>query len=637
MTERDDHQLLAEFARANSEPAFATLVTRHVGLVYSVALRSTGNAHAAEEISQAVFIILARKADKMPRHAVLSGWLYQTTRLTAANYLRGEIRRHHREQEAYMQSTLNEPESDANQVWHQVAPLLDGALDKLGTKDRDALALRFFENKSMAEVGTALGASEDAAKMRVNRALEKLRKLFTKRGVMFSATLITSVVAANSVQAAPVGLAKTISAVAITKGAAAGGSTLALVKGALKIMAWTKAKMAIVVGVAILAGGTTTIAVSKGVTRMNSVLTQHLEDGSTLVLNRISFGDRHDFSSRGRTNTWSWPGHDELVLEFRLTGKNSENHPLVNSTFFRQFRCILRGEHGIEYVEEFLPNQFRKDAGGFYGYMQTSIFPRASRWLWVQVEKRETNDRYDAWQRVAEFKFPNPASAANQNWGASPTPMTNTVAGMDFVLGEITVKTVPNLPHDIWNHVVTVPTEVFENGVQLTNWARTFTTTADASGNWSSGLQGHRSLDPRYVWKLEMDFEPESNFPSENVMTVNFPARLPKSGPVVLATNLMDLPVTISWDGYWLNASIPTNNPDLALKYICAKNDQGETLKSGGSSWGKFGFRQGSFMVHRGEVLQMGGTALASVTFAIVPNVHTTFYAQPRIVTEPMK
>ncbi|HAO78358.1 MAG TPA: hypothetical protein DCQ92_05150, partial [Verrucomicrobia subdivision 3 bacterium] len=228
MSELDDHQLLAEFARKNSEAAFAALVQRHVNLVYSVALRSVGNVHAAEEITQAVFIILARKAKSFSRKTILSGWLYQTTQLTAANFLRGEIRRQKREQEAYMQSALNEP--DAN-IWPQIAPLLDDALAKLGERDRNAIVLRFFENKNLRDVGAALGASEDAAKMRVNRALEKLRKIFSKRGVALSAVAIAGAVAANSVQAAPEALAVTVTAAA-AKGAAVSGSTLTLIKGA---------------------------------------------------------------------------------------------------------------------------------------------------------------------------------------------------------------------------------------------------------------------------------------------------------------------------------------------------------------------------------------------------------------------
>jgi uncharacterized protein (TIGR03435 family) len=261
MPESDDIALLKEYAESASEASFTALVERHINLVYSAALRSVGNAHAAQEIAQAVFIILTRKAKSLGGKTVLSGWLYQTARLTAANYSRTEIRRQHREQEAYMQSILNEPESEA---WRQIAPLLDDAMGRLGAKDRDAIVLRFFENKNLREVGLALGASEDAAKMRVNRALEKLRKIFTKRGVTHSAAIIAGAVSANSVQAAPAALAKTISAIAVAKGAAASASTLTLIKGALKIMAWTKAKTAVVVGAGILfAAGTTTITVKE--------------------------------------------------------------------------------------------------------------------------------------------------------------------------------------------------------------------------------------------------------------------------------------------------------------------------------------------------------------------------------------
>src|SRR5215471_14540833 len=110
MTEWDDHRVLKEFARSDSEPAFAVLVQRYVNLVYSTALRFTRNPHKSEEITQAVFIILARKADKLSPRVVLSGWLYQTARLTSANFVKGEIRRQRREQEAYVQSVLNESE-----------------------------------------------------------------------------------------------------------------------------------------------------------------------------------------------------------------------------------------------------------------------------------------------------------------------------------------------------------------------------------------------------------------------------------------------------------------------------------------------------------------------------------------------
>ncbi len=254
----DDLTLLREYARSNSEEAFASLVSRHVNLVYSVALRQVRDPHLAEEITQAVFIILVRKADSLGDKTILPGWLCRTARYASANALTIQRRRQQREQEAYMQSVLNEAEPMHEETWNQIAPLLDGAMDQLGQKDHDALVLRFFENKTFAEVGANLGASEDAAKMRVNRALEKLRKFFTKRGVTLSSVALAGTISANSVQAAPVALAKSVTAVAIVKGAAASASTLTLIKGALKIMAWTKVKTLIVSTIVV---GLTTVSV----------------------------------------------------------------------------------------------------------------------------------------------------------------------------------------------------------------------------------------------------------------------------------------------------------------------------------------------------------------------------------------
>src|ERR1039457_1480782 len=252
----DDMALVREFAASQSEQAFETLESRHVNLVYSAALRQARDADFAEEITQAVFIILARKAGSLSPKTVLSGWLYRAAQFAAKDALKIQRRRQLREQEAFMEGVLqNEPDA----AWEQLSPLLDEAMTRLRDKDRHAIVLRFFENKSLQEVGAALGLEERAAQKRVARGLEKLRAFFSQRGVDSTATGIAEKISANSIQAAPLALAKTISAVAITKGAAAGGSTLALVKGALKIMAWTKAKTAIVAGVVvILAAGTTT-------------------------------------------------------------------------------------------------------------------------------------------------------------------------------------------------------------------------------------------------------------------------------------------------------------------------------------------------------------------------------------------
>jgi RNA polymerase sigma factor (sigma-70 family) len=248
----DDMALVQEYAQSNSEQAFATLVSRHVNLVYSVALREVRDPNLAEEITQAVFIVLARKAKSLSPKTILSGWLCRAARNVSADGLRTERRRQFREREAQMQSTLNEPDSAA---WQHIAPLLDEALNCLGEKEHDAVVLRFFDGKELKQVGSAMGSTEDGARMRVNRGVEKLRKFFTKRGVTLSAAMIAGAVSTHSVQAAPVGLAQSVTALAVTKGAAVSGSTLTLIKGALKLMAWAKAKTAVVVGVGVLLTG----------------------------------------------------------------------------------------------------------------------------------------------------------------------------------------------------------------------------------------------------------------------------------------------------------------------------------------------------------------------------------------------
>jgi len=261
MPDANDMDLVREYAARNSEPAFETLVRRHVSLVYSVALRQVGNPVQAEEITQAVFLILARKAARLRPDTVLAAWLHETARFASASFLRGEQRRRRREQEAYMQSQLQE--SAAGPAWEQLAPLLDEAIDRLGKADRDAVVLRFFQNKSAREIAAALNVHESAAQKRLHRAVEKLRAYFRKRGVTVSAGALIGVLSVNSVSGAPAHLAASVMAVS-AKGTAVSTSTLTLIKGALKIMAWTKAKTAIVVGVSVLlAAGTTIVTVKE--------------------------------------------------------------------------------------------------------------------------------------------------------------------------------------------------------------------------------------------------------------------------------------------------------------------------------------------------------------------------------------
>lgn len=226
----NDHEFLQDYVQNGSQAAFAGLVERHVGLVYSAARRFLGDTHLAEDVTQEVFMLLARKAHRMGSDTILSAWLYRAARLVASETARREGRRRHREQLAM--ETMSQSTSNAG--WQQIEPLLDEAMANLSTADHDAVVLRYFESRSLREVGAALGSSEDAAQKRVARALERLRMNLTRLGVTVSVTALAAAVSSGAVQSAPAGLAASVSLAAAT-----GTSSIVSI---LKVMATTNIK-----------------------------------------------------------------------------------------------------------------------------------------------------------------------------------------------------------------------------------------------------------------------------------------------------------------------------------------------------------------------------------------------------------
>jgi RNA polymerase sigma factor (sigma-70 family) len=255
----DDSQLLREYAERGSENAFRELVERHARMVYGVAWRVLHDHGAAEEATQATFILLARKARRLRPGTLLAGWLFRTARFVALEARRADYRRlqHH--------EAIRGMNESSKQGWEKISLYVDEALASLGSKDRDAIVLRFFEDKTFAEVASALCVTEAAAKMRIARALEKLRGRFAHEGIAISAIVLGAELTAHGSPEVSTAFAQSVSATVLAVNSPASATLATLVKGALKIMAWNNLRngIAIALIILLLGGGASLIALKQ--------------------------------------------------------------------------------------------------------------------------------------------------------------------------------------------------------------------------------------------------------------------------------------------------------------------------------------------------------------------------------------
>ena len=350
----DAQQLLADYARNGSEASFRELVTRYVDLVYSTALRMVnGDSHRAQDVTQTVFMDLARLAPKLKANPMLGGWLHRHTCFTASKLMRGERRRQIRERQAVEMQALNK---DDNKM-EKLAPVLDEAINELGEEDRKAVLLRFYERCDLRSVGQALATSEDAAQKRVARALERLQAILTRKGVALSAAALGTFLAGEAVSAAPAGLVTSIIG-GVLAGAAAGNSLT------LTAITWFNAKTAatiLVLAAIALAGGS--LVKQRHVARLqaaNQVLAAQLENQTAQrqAVTGLSSAEIGELE-RLRTNT------DELlrlrneVNQLRqeqqagLISAGNTNSVVVQKTIWDQYAEVLaRDLRGPEHSNE---------------------------------------------------------------------------------------------------------------------------------------------------------------------------------------------------------------------------------------------------------------------------------------------
>jgi hypothetical protein len=391
----------------------------------------------------------------------------------------------------------------------------------------------------------------------------------------------------------------------------------------------------------------------------NGTQSQRLKDGSLLVLNRAEYGSTNEFAhgkqwekllgdliptngikiwkfkaERPTKQRFFMAGQPGLTVEFKVIPHSRYDTPLlVRPDFYRQFRCLVSGETGIDFVEEFWPKGFKNYRDGYFGYILSSRFPRDSKRLNFRIEQQK--EQGGSWRTIANFRIRNPSHPANLPWKAEPAPITKVANGMEFTLGQVTMELRPFSDKDIWNHRFDIPFQVRTNGVTLTNWSTANIAAEDASGNWGINamprgftngwtlVSGWRGLDPRFVWRLQVDFAPASQFRPESL----FEFRVPVSLATPILTNAAGIPLEISWvNQRMLSVQMLTNREDLRLLFVAAKDSTGRNLDDFSSSGGQPGFW---------HAVKFDGTNQdVAATVALVANVKVTFYAQPKLVLD---
>ena len=442
-----------------------------------------------------------------------------------------------------MRSTLEE--SNNVSVWNQMSPLLDQALSRLGKKDRDAVILRFFKEKNLGEVAAALKVTEAAAQRRVHRALEKLHQYFNKRGVNSTTSITAGELSANSVQAAPMGLAKSVTAAAVGKGAAASASTLTLIKGALKIMAWAKAKTAVTIAtiIACAAGGYAGIYAyrSSHLELSDQPQVILLSDGTKLTLLGTTFGNRHMAPGYENLQTanWIYTAPDTTVVWIKEEPGNQPIYELLVSD---------RANTGCVNLEA-RQRSFVKPGVSLQSFV-LSAFPRWDTETILRVRP------YRGAVVKGEFVLTNPVPGTFAQWTPKPLPETASDGDLEVTLTKL-VAGAP-APHyqgrtngplsDPANRCVRLDFDFRENGQSTTNWDPWPVRTTDAAGNWSRGLiypypmngiypnnpkdGGHDGyffqpgLWPDEPWKVRLEFIQRSGFNDDETVTfTNLPVK----------------------------------------------------------------------------------------------------------------
>lgn len=382
MNALSDAQLLRDFASTGSEEAFAELVRRYVDLVYSAALRMVCDSHLAQDVTQGTFLALSRNASELVECSFLSGWLHRTAQNIAAQTVRTEVRRRVREEKASIMNEVLAGESEAD--WGEVSQHLDAALGELSEVDRGVILQRYFERRSAQEISVTLGVSEDAAQRRVARAVQRLRDFFAKRGVTVGTGGIIALVSAHAVEAAPLGMAASVTAAIAMAGTT--GATSAVTGTAFKFMATTLLKPILMTGAAIAVS----VALVVQHQRMEALGKEKLGLQTQLAQNEATVAELVEKAKKGSGQVGSDPRLAELV---QLRNEVSRLHAL-EAEWSKERQAALKqaaGKAATDAARQETEEQFEARLTS-----QVSGFKQIGLKLRVMDRKKTLNDAFAA-------------------------------------------------------------------------------------------------------------------------------------------------------------------------------------------------------------------------------------------------
>jgi RNA polymerase sigma factor (sigma-70 family) len=360
--------LLTGFRETGSEQAFADLVRAYTNLVYSVAQRRLSDSALAQEAAQTVFIRLAKVVPDLRSDAELVAWLHRTTVHVSIDLWRSESRRRAREQHV----AAMQPQCTESPAWKEIAPVLDEALNDLEDGERQVILMRYFEQKSMRALGSRFGISEDAAKMRVSRAMEKLRTRLARSGATCTAAALSALLLERSVEAAPAGVALALASVQIPAlaGAAAGSGFAGSVGQAVN------AKLMAVVAGAILAAGIATILLVSSTGSRHHAGSDSSRDPGAPTADPAALGDPSGSSTNIAADAQSQPDPRKLLQAVASARQRILSGEMEFTAAFYRFDRPFDGTNVVRMKAVFDGNKFRFESFG-REYAYTSMEPDA--------------------------------------------------------------------------------------------------------------------------------------------------------------------------------------------------------------------------------------------------------------------